>query len=88
MTHRVCRRCLLTGTVLAVGLGLPIVDNPLTVPTAYAHHGGSGGSAGSGGGGGGGGGGGKSGAAPKVPEEGYGKGGHGPQGMKPSITPP
>lgn len=35
MNHRFLWRCLLTGSVLALSLGLPIVDNPLTLPTAY-----------------------------------------------------
>jgi len=83
MHHRVLWRCLLIGGVLAVGLGLPIVDSPFTLPTAYAHHGGGGSGGGSGGSSGGGSGSGKSGAARQTPEAGYGKGGRGWQGMKP-----
>lgn len=81
MNHRFLWRCLLTGSVLALSLGLPMVDSPLTLPTAYAHHGGGGG--GSSGGSGGGGGGGKSSTVRQAPEEGYGKGGRGSQGMRP-----
>ena len=51
MNYRFLWRCLLTGSVLALSLGMPMVDNPLTLPTAYAHHGGGGSSGGSGGGG-------------------------------------
>ena len=86
MNHRFLWRCLLTGSVLALSLGLPMVDSPLTLPTAYAHHGGGGGGGGGGGssgGSGGGGGGGKSSTVRQVPEEGYGKGGRGSQGMRP-----
>ncbi len=83
MNHRFLWRCLLTGSVLALSLGLPMVDSPLTLPTAYAHHGGGGGGGGSSGGSGGGGGGGKSSTVRQVPEEGYGKGGRGSQGMRP-----
>lgn len=83
MNHRFLWRYLLTGSVLALSLGLPMVDNPLTLPTAYAHHGGGGGGSSGGSSGGGGGGGGKSSAIRQAPEEGYGKGGRGSQGMKP-----
>lgn len=85
MHHRFLWRCLLTGSILTLSLlGLPIVDNPLTLPTAHAHHGGGGSGGSSGGGSGGGrGGGGKSSTIRQAPEEGYGKGGRGSQGMKP-----
>lgn len=82
MNHRFLWRCLLTGSVLVLSLGLPIMDNPLTLPAAYAHHGGSGGGS-SGGSSSGGGGGGKSSTIRQTPEAGYGKGGRGSQGMKP-----
>ncbi|CDH43152.1 MAG: hypothetical protein IPL59_16260 [Candidatus Competibacteraceae bacterium] len=70
---------LLVSSALAWSLGIPILDNSLTLPTAYAHHGGGG----AGGGGAGGGGGGKGdGMIRKTPGDGYGKGGRGFQGMK------
>lgn len=80
MNPRVLWRCLLAGGVLALSWGLPMRDHPLTLlPTAYAHHGGGGGgSSGSSSGGGGG----KSSTIRQAPEEGYGKGGRGAQGMK------
>jgi hypothetical protein len=78
--HRSLWRYLLTSGVLAFSLGMPIVDNPLTLPAAYAHHGGGGGGS-SGGGSSGGGGGGE--MIRKALGEGYGKGGRGFQGMKP-----
>lgn len=82
-------RRLLTSGVLALSLGIPVLDNPLTLPAAHAHHGGGG--AGSGGAGSGGGGGGsgkdnkftKPGNARTAPDHGYGKGGRGSEGMKP-----
>ncbi len=78
--HRSLWRYLLTSGVLAFSLGMPIVDNPLTLPAAYAHHGGGGGGSGGGGGGSGGGGGE---TIRKTLGDGYGKGGRGSQGMKP-----
>ena len=79
MNYRFLWRCLLTGSVLALSLGLPIMDNPLTLHAAYAHHGGGGG----GGSGGRGGGNTQSNIVRQAPEAGYGKGGRGSQGMKP-----
>lgn len=80
MNYRVLWRCLLAGGVVALSWGLPIRENPLMLPAAYAHHGGGGSSGGSSGGGGGGG---KSSTIRQAPEQGYGKGGRGAQGMKP-----
>lgn len=70
-----------------LGLGLPVMDHPVGLPAAYAHHGGGGGGSSGGGSsgasGGGGGGSSKPGTMRQIPEPGYGKGGRGPQGMKP-----
>ena len=83
-------RCLLAGGALALSFGIPILDNPLALPTAHAHHGGGGSGGGSGGGGSGGGGKGDgiNSIKPAVavqpsPSDGQGKGGRGFEGLKP-----
>ncbi|HRX70704.1 MAG: hypothetical protein KDJ22_11430 [Candidatus Competibacteraceae bacterium] len=70
---------------MAFALLMPLPHNPLTLPAAYAHHGGGG--AGSGGSGSGKGGDGVQSAKPgvirAVPDDGYGKAGRGSTGLKP-----
>lgn len=86
--------CRVAGIILAFALLMPLPHNPLTLPAAYAHHGGggagsggSGGGAGSGGSGGGKGGDGVRSAKPgvirEVPDDGYGKAGRGSASLKP-----
>lgn len=77
-------RHLLASSILALSLGIPIVDNPLTLPVAHAHHGGGGSGSGSGGGKGDG----INSTKPAVvirpsPGNGQGKGGRGFEGLKP-----
>ncbi len=77
------RRLLAIAVALAWSLGIPGLDHPLIVPTAYAHHGGGGGGSGGGGKG--------DGmkntrstpASTSLPAAGQGKGGRGAEGMKP-----
>ncbi len=84
--RRSISRRLLIGGFLALSLGIPILGDPLTLPAAYAHHGGGGSGGGSGGGGGGKGDGLNStkptGTAQPSPGDGQGKGGRGLEGLK------
>lgn len=86
--RRSISRRLLIGGFLALSLGIPILGDPLTLPAAYAHHGGGGSGGGSGGGGGGGGKGDglnstkSTGTAQPSPGDGQGKGGRGLEGLK------
>lgn len=84
-THRSLWRYFLASGVLAFSLGMPGVDNPLTLPAAHAHHGG--GAGGGGAGGGGKGDGVKSGKSESATRpasgNGHAKGGRGYEGLKP-----